>query len=82
MKRICITYHMTKENEVAETCITIAMEDTIASDILQHQGDSRYVKAHSFSITIVKSLLANLAALQGYTTASFCCADPAEKETE
>lgn len=80
MKRICITYHMTKEHEVAETCITLSMEDSIANDILQHQGDSRYIKANSFSLTIVKSLLVNLAALQGYGTASFCCADPVEKE--
>ena len=39
MKHISITYHMSREGEIAETCIILPMEDQIASDILEHQGE-------------------------------------------
>lgn len=41
MKHISITYHMSREGEIAETCIILPMEDQIASDILEHQEKSR-----------------------------------------
>ena len=44
MKHICITYHMTRPHEVAETCITIAMADGIAKDLLKKQENSAYKK--------------------------------------
>lgn len=75
MKYICITYHMSRENEVAETCITLPMDEKIADDILENQGDSQYVKQGSFSITAVKTILNNMAELQGYADASFCMAE-------
>lgn len=75
MKHICITYHMTRKNEVAETCITLPMEAQIAEDILEHQGDSQYVEQGSFTITNIKIILNNLAALQGYGNAMFCSAE-------
>lgn len=75
MKHITITYHMHKPNEVAETCITIAAKEDVADDILQNQGNSRYVKANSFAITPVKTILNRLAELQGYSDASFCMAE-------
>ena len=31
MKHICITYHMTRKSEIAETCITLPMEDAKAA---------------------------------------------------
>lgn len=78
MKRICITYHMTRRNEIAETCITLPMEEHIAEDILTNQGDSQYVRQGSFTLTNIKIILNNLAELQGYVDASFCCADEVE----
>jgi len=75
MKHICITYHMTKANEVAETCITLPMSEGIAASILTQQGESAYVRADSHTVTPVKIILNQLAELQGYNTASFCCAE-------
>lgn len=74
-KYVCITYHMNKENEVAETCITIPMDEEVANDVLAKQERSRYVKEGSSSITPVKQILNNLAKLQGYGDAHFCCAE-------
>lgn len=75
MKHICITYHMTKVNEIAETCITLPMADDIAASILTQQGESAYVRAGCFTVTPVKIVLDQLAELQGYNSASFCCAE-------
>ena len=78
MKRICITYHMTRKNEIAETCITLPVEEHIAEDILTNQGDSQYVRQGYFALINIKIILNNLAELQGYVDASFCCADEVE----
>ena len=76
MKHVCITYHMTRPNEVAETCVTIAMADDIAKDLLKNQEDSAYVVApRSHKRPSIPALLSQLAALQGYDTADFCCAE-------
>ena len=76
MKKVCITYHMTKPNEVAETCATIALDDAIADDLLSHQESSAYVVApRSHKRPSIPALLSQLAALQGYDTADFCCAE-------
>lgn len=74
-KYVCITYHMNKENEVAETCITIPMDEMVADDVLANQEKSQYVKEGSFDITPVKRILSDLAELQGYRDAHFCCAE-------
>ena len=75
MKNLWITYHMRRKNEIAETGIVLPMQEHIADDILLHQGDSRYVKQGSFSITPVKLIVDNLAELQGYSGAAFCMAE-------
>ena len=76
MKHVCITYHMTRPNEVAETCATIALDDAIADDLLRHQDRSAYVQgSERFSRLSIPGLLHQLAALQGYDTADFCCAE-------
>lgn len=78
MKHVCITYHMTKPNEVAETCTTIALDDPIAFDLLLHQETSAYVQGTKrFTRLSVPALLNQLAALQGYDRATFCCAEEA-----
>lgn len=76
MKHICITYHMTKPNEVAETCITLPLDDAIAKDLLKNQENSAYVVApRSHKRPSIPALLNQLAVLQGYDTADFCCAE-------
>lgn len=76
MKHVCITYHMTRPNEVAETCTIIALDDAIADDLLRHQERSAYVQGHKrFTRLSIPALLNQLAALQGYDTADFCCAE-------
>ena len=76
MKHVCITYHMTRPNEVAETCTTIALDDAIADDLLRHQESSAYVRIRShFTLQPIPALLNQLAALQGYDRATFCCAE-------
>lgn len=80
MKNIIITYHMSRESEVAETCIKLPMQEHIADDILERQGDSQYVKQGSMSITAVKLILNNLAELQGYYDAAFCMAEEENHE--
>ena len=69
MKSICITYHMTKPNETAETCITLPMEDHVADDLLRHGADSWYIERgscvapHPGSVAVI---LMGLAHIQGY----------------
>lgn len=76
MKHVCITYHMTRPHEVAETCTIIALDDAIADDLLRHQERSAYVQGHKrFTRLSIPALLNQLAALQGYDTAGFCCAE-------
>lgn len=75
MKNICITYRMTRANEIAETCITLPMTEGIAASILTQQGESAYVRADRYTVTPVKIILNQLAELQGYNSAAFCCAE-------
>ena len=76
MKHVCLTYHMTRPNEVAETCITLPLDDSIAKDLLKNQENSAYVVApRSHRRPSIPALLSQLAALQGYDTADFCCAE-------
>ena len=67
MKRICITYHMTNEETTVETCITVAMTDENAQDILENQCRAYCVSGLLSSP--IKGLLENLANLQGYKNA-------------
>ena len=75
MKNVCITYHMAKADEIAETCITLPMTEGIANIILTQQDKSVYVRADRRTVTPVKIILNQLAELQGYSNASFCCAE-------
>lgn len=71
MKHVCITYHMERKNEVAETCITLPMDDSVAAMLLTNQGD--YFQLMEGAPLDV--LLRELSKLQGYTYAGFCCAE-------
>ena len=39
MKHICITYHMKRDEEIAETCITLPMSEADADEVLQKGAD-------------------------------------------
>ena len=79
MKHVCITYHMTRPHEVAETCTTLALDDAIADDLLEKQESSDYVRIRShFTLQPIPVLLNRLAYLQGYDRATFCCAEEAK----
>lgn len=79
MKRICIciTYHMekmvgnasdkTRYFDTAESCITTSVTNVIAEKFLN--GNIPLV---------VETWLNNLAEMQGYPTAKFCCAEKVE----
>lgn len=70
MKHICITYHMERPNEIAETCISLPMLDEVAADILAHCDDSPYMA----SAGAVNTILEQLAEIQGYTLLGVCMA--------
>ena len=64
MKHICITYHMTRENMGAETCITLPMADDVARDILENEGRSEHLSMMQNGE--VYRILKSLSAIQGY----------------
>ena len=71
MEHLCITYHMNRPFETAESCITLPMVWQTARDILENQHMSRHVGKSS----PVRIILEQLAVLQGYDSADFCCAE-------
>lgn len=75
MTHICITYHMKRERELAETCITLPMDDFVAAMLLTNQGDCYQLMAGA----PLMILLRELSKLQGYTYAGFCCAELDER---
>ena len=75
MRHLCITYHMSKPGEVAETCITLQMEDDAAREILRFQDEVESMKQDYMSVAALEKLLQSMAKLQGYEKAEFCCAE-------
>ena len=73
MKHICITYHMTRKNEIAETCITLPMEDAKAAELLACQEGCLQLREGA----TLDVLLRKLSILQGYQYAGFCIAEEA-----
>lgn len=73
MQRVTITYHMSARHEIAETCITIPMEDRLAAELLERQDTSALAQ-----IGDVNALIQSLAFLQGYYHAEFICAERAK----
>lgn len=70
MRNICITYHMKRNNEIAETCITIPMEDKKAEELLATQEDWwQLMEGATLDV-----LLRKLSILQGYQYYGFCIA--------
>lgn len=75
MRHLCITYHMSKPGEVAETCITLPMEDCAAREIMEFQDEIQSMKQNTMSVAALEKLLQSMARLQGYEIAEFCCAE-------
>lgn len=75
MTHVCITYHMERKNEVAETCITLPMDDFVAAMLISNQGDC-FQLMDGAPLNI---LLRELSKLQGYTYTGFCCAEQDER---
>lgn len=71
MKKVNITYHMRNRTEIAESCITLAMKDSIAEDILENQENSQYLSP--ILDGEVYQLLCKLATIQGYEYKDACC---------
>ena len=72
MKRICVTYHMERGNETAETCIVLPMTEIQAKQLLEDQNKYSYGIGKSHS---VRQIIDILASLQGYERATFVCAE-------
>lgn len=70
MKNICITYHMKRGNEIAETCITLPMEDKKAAELLDTQ-EQWWQLMEGATLDV---LLHKLSRLQGYQYVGFCLA--------
>ena len=71
MKRICITYHMTRRSETAETCITLPMATDVADDILKNGERSEHLSMMRNGE--VYRILKSLSAIQGYEYEEACC---------
>ncbi len=72
MKYLNVTYHMHKDTETAETCVTLPVaSEAVAAEILKSQCGSPHVTPES----AVGCILSALASLQGYDSAEFCCAE-------
>ena len=72
MTNICITYHMKREHEVAETCITLPMEDNKATELLTMQDEWPQLSEGA----TMDILLRKLSNIQGYQYDGFCTAAP------
>lgn len=71
MTNIRITYHMKREHEIAETCITLPMEDSKATEFLATQDEwCQLMEGATLDV-----LLHKLSILQGYMYAGFCTAE-------
>lgn len=69
MKKVCITFHMSKSGEIVETCTTLRVKDELAEDALKRGVDA---------VIMLKDTLKHLAALQGYRYAGACYLAPAD----
>lgn len=75
-KRLCITYHMKRPNEGAETCITLPMTVEIAESILRDGADSPYLSP--ICNGDVYRILACLSNIQGYQFDQVCMVEEVE----
>lgn len=66
MKKICITYHMSKPGQTVEDCITLSMDDTIADNLLDDEWGAS---------VLVKDTIKHIAAIQGYRFEGICTAE-------
>lgn len=75
MRHLCITYHMSKSDKVVQTRITLPVEDGAALEVLRFQDGVESMKQDYVSVVALERILQNMAKLQGYEKAKFCCAE-------
>jgi hypothetical protein len=80
MKKLNIYYHLVKGEEIAETCITLPLQKSIADDVIKNQSKSRHLENHEAFSGDLCELLQYLALLQGYNTARFVLAEIPHEE--
>lgn len=70
MKRITITYHMEKQGDVAENCITVPVSDEMAG--LLHDYDNGIENDETIDAYVMAEFLCmGLAELAGYDSAAY-----------
>lgn len=75
MTKLTITYHMHAGPYEDETAIVLPMADDKAREILFNQERSRFIQRETGK-GLLTSTLDRLAKLQGYSFATFICAEP------
>ena len=74
MKKICVTYHMERVNETAESCVDVPVEQSRLEGLLVHGTDfpdwlEDVDNATATAVYAVWSIVSELACLQGYNKA-------------
>ncbi len=69
MKKVCITFNMSKSGDIFQTCATLRVKNELAEDALKHGVDA---------VIMLKDTLKHIAALQGYRYAGACYLAPAD----
>ncbi len=81
MTKILITYHMHAGPYEDETAIVLPMAEYKAREILTNQDRSRYVQPNCGFRPLLTTTLDRLAKLQGYSFATFICAEEVRNNT-
>lgn len=75
MKKLLITYSMTRGDTEAETCIVLPFADDRAENLLRYQEESALISGPGYEKGLLATTLDRLAKLQGYHYAQMICAD-------
>ena len=82
MTKLTITYHMHAGPYEDETAIVLPMTEDKAREILANQECSRYVQPNRGFRPLLLTTLDRLAKLQGYSYATFICAEESRDKTK
>lgn len=81
MKRITITYRMSKPGEDAENCITVPMSDDMA-ELLHDYDQGMECEAHIEAYVTAEALCHDLAVLAGYDASAYVRSELAAQQYE
>ena len=62
MKKICVTYHMERAGEIAETCIDLPLSEELADAIVRES----HCAETAIGMAVIAQMVTALAYLQGY----------------